>query len=87
MRQSVLNSATRLLAEADDLASGYGHYYDLMWRIELARCLIFARKCHIQKSLLKTQMVIRYRRILSLSSWLLIKQLVQRYWAGTGLPR
>ncbi|MCZ7669745.1 MAG: hypothetical protein M5U34_22500 [Chloroflexi bacterium] len=58
-----------------------------MWRIELARALIFARKGRWRDAMLKGQMVLRYRRILGLSNWLLAKQLWQRLRAGTGLPR
>lgn len=87
MRQKRFDEALRLLDDSDDKASGYGHYYDLMWRIELARAVIFARKGCLRDALLKGQMVFRYRRILGLSNWLLIKQLWQRLRAGTGLPR
>jgi len=87
MRQRKFDDALLLLNDADDKASVYGHYYDLMWRIELARLLIFARKGQIRDALLKGQMVLRYRRILGLSGWLLLKQLLQRFFDGTGLPR
>jgi tetratricopeptide (TPR) repeat protein len=87
MRQSHLDDALQLLNDADDKVSGYGHYYDLMWRIELARSLILGRKGRIKDALLKGQMVMRYRRILGLSNWLLFKQLLRRWWAGIGLPR
>lgn len=87
MRQKLFDEALELLDESDDKASGYGHYYDLMWRIELARAMIYARKGHVQDAILKGQMVLRYRRILGLSNWLLVRQLWQRLWAGTGLPR
>ena len=87
MRQKQFDEALLLLDEADDKISAYGHYHDLMWRIELARALIFARKGHIREAILKGQMTLRYRRILGLSSWLLVKQLVRRFLAGTGLPR
>lgn len=87
MRQRKFVDALQLLDDADNKASGYGHYYDLMWRIELARSLIFARTGHVKKAILKGQMAFRYRRTLGLSNWLLLKQLLQRLWAGTGLPR
>lgn len=87
MRQKQWDEALRLLDDSDDKASGYGHYYDLMWRIELTRAIIFARKRHVRGAVLKGQMVLRYRRILGLSNWLLVKQLWQRLRAGTGLPR
>lgn len=87
MRQKLFDEALELLDESDDKASGYGHYYDLMWRIELARAMIYARKGHMRDAILKGQMVLRYRRILGLSNWVLVKQLWQRLRAGTGLPR
>lgn len=87
MRQKQLDEALALLDESDDKASGYGHYYDLMWRIELARAMIYARKGDVREAILKGQMVLRYRRILGLSNWVLVKQLWQRLRAGTGLPR
>lgn len=87
MRQRQFDEALLLLDQADDQASGYGHYYDLMWRIELARAMILARKGRLREATLKGQMTLRYRRILKLSNWLLVKQLLQRIWAGTGLPR
>ena len=87
IRQRQFDKALLLLAQADDKASGYGHYYDLMWRIELARTLIFVRMGRVRDAILKGQMVLRYRRILGLPNELLIKQLFQRFWAGTGLPR
>jgi hypothetical protein len=87
MRQKRYDEALQLLDDSDDKASGYGHYYDLMWRIELARALIFLREGRWRDAILKGQMVLRYRRILVLSIWLLGKQLWQRLRAGTGLPR
>ena len=87
MRQGQCDMALRLLNVADDKASGYGHYYDLMWRIELTRALIFIRKGRFHDAILKGKMVARYRRILGLPNWLLVKQLVRRLWTGSGLPR
>lgn len=81
------DDALSLLNLADDRISAYGHYYDLMWRIELARALIYLRKGEIKRFLQKYQIVMRYRRILKLSNWVLIKQLIKRLWMGTGLPR
>lgn len=87
MRQKQFNKALLLLDEADDKISAYGHYHDLMWRIELTRALIFLRKGRIKEAILKGQMTLRYRRILGLSNWLLARQIVRRFLAGTGLPR
>lgn len=87
LRQKQYDEALQLLDDSDDKASSYGHYYDLMWRIELARAMIFVRKGRWREAILKGQMALRYRRILGLSNWLLVRQLWQRLRAGTGLPR
>jgi len=85
MRMRNFDSAINLLGEADNLASGYGHYYDLMWQIELTHCLIFAKKGQFRNSYLKAQMAMRYRHILGLSSWLLMKQLLTYFLEGNRL--
>lgn len=79
--------ALRLLDEADDRIRGYGHYYDLLWRIELARAFIYWRQRHWGPATRKLRMALRYRRQLGLSNVALAKQLVSRLRMGTGLPR
>ncbi|MCX7854010.1 MAG: tetratricopeptide repeat protein, partial [Caldilineales bacterium] len=87
MRQGQHEDALSLLNTADDRISAYGHYYDLMWRIELTRTFIYLKKRHVRQALQKYRLVLRYRRILRLSNWVLAKQLIKRLWMGTGLPR
>jgi len=41
-----------LLDKSDDKASGYGRHCDLMWRIELAHAMIYARKWQLRKAIL-----------------------------------
>ena len=77
LRQKQYDDALSLLNDSDDKASGCGHYYSLVWLIELARAIIFARKGRVREAVLKGQMVSRYRRILKLSTWLLVRQLWQ----------
>lgn len=76
-----------LLDEADDKIRGYGHYYDLLWRIELARAFIYCRQRRWGPAVRKLRMALRYRRQLGLSNVVLAKQLVSRLRMGAGLPR
>ena len=87
MRQKDFNKAYDLLSKADQLISMQGHYYDLMWRIEIANVIIFAHRRKFKNMLLKLQMVFRYRKILGLSNWYLVKQFIERMIKGIGLPR
>lgn len=85
--QGQLQEALTQLDIADDLISRYGHYYDLLWRIELTRSLVFFKQKRFGAMLRKVRSVLHYRRQLGLSRLLLIRQVVQRTIAGTGLPR
>ena len=87
MRQKDFDKAYDLLSEADQLVSMQGHYYDLMWRIEIANAIIFAHRRNFKNMLLKLQMALRYRKILGLSNWYLGKQFIDRMIKGIGLPR
>lgn len=87
MRQQDYSEALSLLDRADDKIRGYGHYHDLMWRIELARAYIYLRQRRMRDAVRKFRAVRDFRRELSLSDFLLIRQLIGRLWAGTGLPR
>ena len=86
-RHGDYTQALRLLDEADDKIRGYGHYYDLLWRIELAKSLIYWRQRRWGSAIRKLRMALRYRRQLGLSNVALAKQLVSRLHMGTGLPR
>ena len=86
IRQRVYDRALRLLDEADDIIRGYGHYYDLMWRIELARALAFWGKRLWGNALLKARAVLRYRREIGLPNSDFVHQFRRRSRWGTGLP-
>lgn len=86
-RRGEYEHALRLLDEADDKIRGYGHYYDLLWRIELARAFIYWRQWRWGPAVRKLRMALRYRRQLGLSNVVLAKQLVSRLRMGAGLPR
>jgi len=87
MRQKRYEEALSRLDEADDLIRLYGHYYDLMWRIELARALIFLRLGQARNAARKFRTTLRYRRELELPLGLLMRQLLRRLVQGSGLPR
>jgi len=87
MRQGEHEQALHFLDQADDRVRGYGHYYDLLWRIELARAFVYLRQGRLGSVIRKLRAVLRYRRELRLSNVMLAKQLVTRLRAGTGLPR
>ena len=79
--------ALRLLDRADNQIRGYGHYYDLMWRIELARAFVYWRQSRFEGAIRKLRRVLWYRRHLGLSNAALAKQLVERLRKGAGPPR
>lgn len=87
MRQRNYGDCLNLLDEADDLISAYGHYYDLMWRIELLRALVFLRQGHLRKAYLKFRATRRFRNELELSNFSLFRKLVSGLRSGVRLPR
>jgi len=87
IREHRFLEALRLLNQADDRIRRYGHYYDLMWRIELAKAFIYLRQFRLGFALRKLRAVLRFRRELGLPTWLLMKQLCRRLLLGLGLPR
>jgi tetratricopeptide (TPR) repeat protein len=78
IRQGKLDRALELLDQADDKVRLYGHYFDLMWRIELARASVYARQGHFRRAYRKWQTALRYRRALGLPIKLLVRQLFGR---------
>lgn len=78
--------ALRLLDEADDRIRGYGHYYDLLWRIELARAFAYFQERQWGSVIRKFRAVLRYRSELGLPNSLFARQIVRRFRVGTGLP-
>lgn len=74
------DKALQLLREADDKVRTHGHYYDMMWRIELSRARIYWQKKRFKEAFQKLRIAFSYRRKLHLSNWLLFKQMLgQRY--------
>jgi tetratricopeptide (TPR) repeat protein len=79
------DKALRQLDEADDRIRGYGHYYDLLWRIELARAFVYFQKRQWVSMIRKLRVVLRYRNELGLTNSLFARQIVMRFRVGTGL--
>jgi tetratricopeptide (TPR) repeat protein len=71
--------AMEYLNRADDRAGQYGHYYDLLWQIELAKAYIYLREGNFYNCLTKLRSVFRYRGYLELSNVLLVQYVVRRY--------
>ncbi len=53
IHQKDYSAAMRLLNQADDKVSRYGHYYDLLWQIELAKAFIHLLEGRIYYCLIK----------------------------------
>jgi tetratricopeptide (TPR) repeat protein len=79
MHQKNYGSALIMLNQADSKVSSYGHYYDLLWQIELAKSFIYLRNKEIFKCLQKLRSTFRLRRILGLSNPLLVQYVIRRY--------
>ncbi|NOX62893.1 MAG: tetratricopeptide repeat protein [Chloroflexi bacterium] len=73
------NAALTLLAKADDAIRPYGAYYDLLWRIELARALAYIKLHNLPGAWRKFRITLRLRRELNLSNWILVKQMLRRF--------
>lgn len=76
-----------LLNQADDRIRGYGHYYDLMWRIETLRAYTYLKQRRWGSAARKLRLALHYRRELGLSNSAFARQLVRRLTLGLGLPR
>jgi len=87
IREKDYDQVQRLLNEADDAIRSAGGYYDLLWRIELARSYVLFRTGKIADAIRKFRIVLILRRALSLPNSLLVKQLINRFWNRSGLPR
>lgn len=79
MHQKKFSSAKKLLNHADDKVSRYGHYYDLLWQIELAQAFIFLQEWDLPNCYLKMRSVFMVRHYLRLPPMLLVKHVVLRY--------
>ncbi len=87
IRCGSLDEAFELLDDADRLAGAYGHYYDLLWRIELSRSAALLRAGRVLSAIRRFRLVRVYRRALGLPMGMLMRQLVARWYSGSGLPR
>lgn len=72
------DKALQLLKEADDKVRTHGHYYDMMWRIELSRARIFWQKKQFKEAFQKFRMAFVYRRKLHLPNRLLFRHILYR---------
>ena len=79
MHQKDYRAVEHILNQADDKISSYGHYYDLLWQIELARAFVFLRTGRLIFCLRKMHSVFRLRRYLGLSNVLLMQHIMKRY--------
>lgn len=79
MHQKEYRAVETLLNQADDQISRYGHYYDLLWQIELARAFVFLKTGRLPSCLFKLRSVFRIRQWLGLSNMLLIQFTAKRY--------
>lgn len=87
IRRGECEAAQRLLNQADDKIRSYGHYYDLLWRIETTRAYAFFKQRRWSSMIRKLRMALYYRDQIGLSNALFAKQLIRRFFMGTGLPR
>ena len=72
------DAALALLTQADDAIRSYGAYYDLLWRIELARSRAYFHLRDYFGAWRKLRMTIRLRSSLGLSNRLLLKTFTRR---------
>ncbi|MBI4707589.1 MAG: tetratricopeptide repeat protein [Candidatus Omnitrophica bacterium] len=72
------HQALSLLNEADDKVRGYGHYYDTLLRIELARAFAFWGLQRWGAAYRKIQLVIQYRNEIGLPYIELLKRIAVR---------
>jgi hypothetical protein len=86
-RQGETAAALYLLDEADDRIRGYGHYYDLMWRIETLRAFTYFKEKQWSRAARKLRLALHYRRTIGLSNTAFARQMVRRLVLGVGLPR
>jgi tetratricopeptide (TPR) repeat protein len=79
MYQKDYSGAIKFLNLADTKASRYGHYYDLLWQIELAKAFILLRQRDFKNSFYKLRSVFRIRKYLDLPGSSLILHISRRY--------
>ncbi len=79
IHQKDYSIARKLLDRADNKVSRYGHYYDLLWQIELAQAFLLLQEGELVKCLRKIRSVFRIRSFLRLPNTLFVKHVIQRY--------
>lgn len=79
MHQKDYSGAIKFLNQADAKASRYGHYYDLLWQIELAKAFIYLRQRDFINCYYKLRSVFRIRRYLDLPASYFILFVLRRY--------
>lgn len=79
MYQKDYSSAIKFLNLADVKASRYGHYYDLLWQIELAKAFIYLRQRDFVSSFYKLRSVFRIRKYLGLPASYFMIFVLRRY--------
>ena len=79
MYQKDYDVAMKLLDRADNKVSRYGHYYDLLWPIELAKAILFLQQGRITNCFTKLRSVLRIRKHLGLSNVMLAQHVMARY--------
>lgn len=81
LRQRQTGQAHPLLNWADDLIRSHGHYYDLMWRLELANSRVYWQQGEWVPALRKLRSAVRYRNLLHLP----IRHRLRMLWQRLGL--
>jgi len=81
-----IENALDMLNRADNNIR-YGGYQDLLWRIELARAIIYVRQRRFALAMRKVRTALRIRRGLGLPDKLFVQQLIDRFKWGVGLSR
>jgi tetratricopeptide (TPR) repeat protein len=79
MHQKDYSSAIKFLNQADVKAGRYGHYYDLLWQIELAKAFIYLRQKKLNSCFQKLRSVFRIRHYLSLPVSSFVLHIARRY--------
>jgi tetratricopeptide (TPR) repeat protein len=79
MHQKDYSGAIKFLNQADAKASRYGHYYDLLWQIELAKAFIYLRQWNFVNCYYKLRSVFRIRKYLDLPTSYFILFVGRRY--------
>lgn len=76
--QKLLNEANDRICASNQSTTGAGHYYDVLWRLELLHGLIYIQLGELSKGLRKWRSAWRYRRNLGLTTGLLLQQIFTR---------